>query len=149
MPTALSAMQTVSTRFFGDLQIQRSQILRTVFPIQGFERDKEWILLPSRPDSPWLVLQSMHHAERTFIVCDPLCFFPNYQPDPTIAGPVCGPPKDWATFVICTFLPSAPPTANLRSPLIFNVQSRRGGQFLHPRWPESDDRRRLPQGQEP
>jgi flagellar assembly factor FliW len=38
-------------------------------------------------------------------------------------------------MAICRFRAGHQPTANLRSPLVFNRQTRHGGQFVHGQWP--------------
>ena len=69
------------TARFGSIDVQAQDIL--VFPeaLYGFDREKEFVLLPLDPkvDSPMEWLQSLMTPELSFIVTDPFLFVPQYK----------------------------------------------------------------------
>lgn len=124
---------TIRTRFHGEITISEKDILVMDYDILGFSQAKEYVLLPHRADSPFLYLQSVTDPALAFIVIDPLTFDPDYTL-PLEELPDLGDPQSWAVLCICTVSRSAKgtleATANLKSPLIINRQTRHGGQFV-------------------
>ncbi|CAB1128039.1 Flagellar assembly factor FliW [Candidatus Hydrogenisulfobacillus filiaventi] len=125
-------MPEIATRFFGRLQVREEDLLTCERPILGFEAYRRYVLLPVQPDNPFLYLQSADEPALAFVVIDPLVFFPDYAVAPgDVDLAVAGPPDDWAVLVLLTFEAGRnQPAANLRSPLVFNRWTRRGGQFI-------------------
>ncbi|OLZ10243.1 flagellar assembly protein FliW [Sulfobacillus thermosulfidooxidans] len=126
--------ETIQTRFHGEITISASDILVMDQEILGFAKHRQFVLLPHHPESPFLYLQSVTDPQLAFIVIDPLTFKPDYVvPEEEVPG--LGNPEFWAILCICTVGQSANgqglyATANLKSPLIFNRQTRHGGQFV-------------------
>jgi flagellar assembly factor FliW len=123
-------MRTINTRFHGTIALPDSDVLTVDYPILGFPAEREFVLLPHRPDSPFLYLQSIRTHNLAFVAIDPLLRFPDYQVPQTEIPSELGPSSEWAVLCLCTLRNGQTPTMNLKSPLIFNRESRRGGQFV-------------------
>ncbi|MCL4318973.1 MAG: flagellar assembly protein FliW [Firmicutes bacterium] len=125
---------TIQTRFHGEITISSRDILILDQEILGFPKHRQFVLLPHHQDSPFLYLQSVSDPELAFIVIDPLTFKPDYRiPQDDVTG--LGNSEFWAILCICTVgrvrgKDGLYATANLRSPLVINRQTRRGGQFV-------------------
>ena len=123
-------MLTIETRFHGTLTVPETDLLTVDYEILGFPSERQFLLLPHRPDSPFLYLQSASTPSLAFIVVDPLLAVSDYQiPQGDIPADL-GESSEWAVLCLCTIGSGHPPTMNLRSPLIFNRSSRHGGQFV-------------------
>lgn len=123
-------MSTIDTRFHGSIEIHPQDILRADHEILGFPQERQFVLLPHQADSPFLYLQSIRTVDLAFICIDPLLRVKDYQLPVHELPDALGDPKDWAVLVLCTIGTGAPPSMNLKSPLIFNRQTRHGGQFV-------------------
>ena len=69
------------TARFGSLEIQDKDILLFTDALYGFDREKEFALLPLDPkiESPMEWLQSLRTRELAFILTDPFLFVPEYE----------------------------------------------------------------------
>jgi flagellar assembly factor FliW len=123
-------MPTFETRFHGLMSVEESAILTVDYEILGFPDEKEFVLLPHRADSPFLYLQSVHSPDLAFVTIDPLLRVADYQVPSSDIAKELGQASDWAVLCLCTMGNGQPPSMNLRSPLVFNRHSRRGGQFV-------------------
>lgn len=120
----------IPTRFHGNLEISDRDLITFDPPILGFEMARRYVLLPVRPDSPFLYLQSVEQPSLVFVVVDPFVFFATYSlAEERISG--IGPAEQWAVLTVCTFYSDGrKPSTNLRSPLIVNRHTRTGGQYV-------------------
>ncbi len=119
----------VETRFHGPLTVKPEDIITMDYEILGFAQHRHFILVPHRSDSPFLYLQSTTESTLSFVVIDPLVVMPDYSL-PLEELPDLGDPQLWAILCLCTVGQGGPGTVNLRSPLIINRETRRGGQFV-------------------
>jgi len=123
-------MTTIDTRFHGPITISDQDIITLDWEILGFPRERRYILLPHRADSPFLYLQSVDRPDLAFICIDPLVRVRDYHiPSEDIPRDL-GPSEEWAVLCLCTIQDAQHGTINLRSPLVINRVSRRGGQFV-------------------
>jgi flagellar assembly factor FliW len=69
------------TARFGSLEIQDKDIFLFPDALYGFDKEKEFALLPLDPktESPMEWLQSLRTRELAFIVTDPFLFVPEYK----------------------------------------------------------------------
>ncbi len=124
---------TIPTRFHGAINIFPEDIITLDSHILGFPLHQEFILLPHRPNSPFQYLQSATDPDLAFIVTDPRLVFPNYQ---IIAEDLPAHLNRDASQILCICTTRSHPfgglsvTANFKSPVIFDTQSRHGGQFV-------------------
>lgn len=123
-------MPTIDTRFHGTLTIEESDILTTDYPILGFSSERQFVLLPHEADSPFLYLQSLATPTLAFICIDPLLRVADYTVPRQDIPADLGDSTLWAILCLCTVGQGRHASVNLRSPLIFNRQTRHGGQFV-------------------
>lgn len=140
-------MLTIETRFHGAITVNDTDILTIDYEILGFPGEKRFLLLPHQPDSPFLYLQSVQTPSLAFVAIDPLIRFPEYQIPSGEIPEALGDSSEWAVLCLCTMGNGEAPSMNLRSPLVFNRHTRRGGQFVlslpypiqYPLFPASDE----------
>ncbi|NMP23080.1 flagellar assembly protein FliW [Sulfobacillus harzensis] len=123
-------MPTIDTRFHGRIAIDDADILMVDYEILGFPQERRFVLLPHQANSPFLYLQSVSTPSLAFICIDPLLRFPEYQLPPNELPEPLGEASEWAVLCLCTMGNGHTPSMNLRSPLVFNRRTRRGGQFV-------------------
>ncbi len=121
----------IQTKFHGTMELHDADMLFIDCPpLLGFSQFTRFLLLPHAKDSPFLYLQSTQNPGICFVVVDPWLWIPEYVvPEGEITE--LGPKGAWAVLVVCTIdVASGLVTANLRSPLVINQASRRGGQYV-------------------
>lgn len=123
-------MLTIDTRFHGTITVDEHDILTVDYEILGFSGERQFVLLPHQPDSPFLYLQSVTTASLAFVCIDPLLRFPEYQLPAEEVPSALGDAAEWAVLCLCTVGNGHNPSMNLRSPLVFNRRTRHGGQFV-------------------
>lgn len=67
----------IETRL-GRRAIDPEKIIEFPRGLAGFEEERQFTLLPLRPDAPLLILQSMTRPEVGLLVADPYSFLPSY-----------------------------------------------------------------------
>jgi len=128
------APRTVVTHLFGQIDIQEDQVLDFRDGLLGFSLCKRWLLITGKkPGTAWL--QSAEHGSLAFMLIDPFLTFDGYTAHlgPTeIAQLDAQDPAQIAVFAIVTLPSSDVPetTANLRGPVVINVQARLGAQVV-------------------
>jgi flagellar assembly factor FliW len=134
----------VSTKAWGDLEIDERQ--KVVFPdgLFGFEPQKEYVLLDAEQE-PYYYLQSLDSEAAAFILLKPFLFRSDYEidvEDAELSDIGLDDPSNALVFCIVT-VPSdgSPVTANLQGPLIINRDNRIGRQVVlqDPRWHTKHD----------
>lgn len=121
----------IQTKFHGLRPLEDADLIWLEHPpLLGFSHLRRFILLPHAQDSPFLYLQSAENPGICFVVVDPLLWVPDYAiPQGDIVD--LGSKDEWAALTLCTIDPSQRRmTTNLRSPLVVNKTSRRGGQYV-------------------
>ena len=100
----------------------------------GFPELKDYILLDHDKDSPFKWLQSLDDGAIAFVLINPLLFNPEFEVEVTeaeVSDLDLTNEEDAVISVIIT-MPSNPQnmTANLKAPLVFNLQNRKGKQII-------------------
>ena len=124
------------TARFGSIDVQAEDVLLFPEALYGFDREKEFVLLPLDPniDSPMEWLQSLRTPELAFIVTDPFLFVPQYKMvlnDDEKQQLKVGSTESVVIRVIVT-IPKAHTemTANLVAPLVINQKNRLAKQIV-------------------
>ena len=120
---------------FGTLEFTDQDIISFPEGLIGFEGHTQFVLVPSKPGSPFSWLQSTNDPSLAFLVADPNAFFNDYSPelsdrDASTLG--LSESSDYA-LVVTAAIPSGQPnnaTANLAAPIIINLDSRIGKQVI-------------------
>ena len=124
------------TARFGSIDVQAEDVLLFPEALYGFDREKEFVLLPLDPniDSPMEWLQSLRTPELAFIVTDPFLFVPQYKMvlnDDEKHQLKVESTESMVIRVIVT-IPKvhAEMTANLVAPLVINQKNRLAKQIV-------------------
>ncbi len=124
-----------STTRFGEIEVNLDESIFFPSGLIGFPELTRFVLLNSESEnSPFKWLQSLDDGSIAFILINPLSFKPDYMvevSDEEISGLELTSEENAAISVIVT-MPSNPEemTANLKAPIIFNVENRRGKQVI-------------------
>jgi flagellar assembly factor FliW len=89
----------------------------------GFEHMKDYLLIAKPAEAPFRWLQVKNNPSLAFVVIDPACFMPDYQPDiPQSDVDFLGlfSPDDAAVYVIVTVSGVRRATVNLKGPIVIN-----------------------------
>ncbi|MBC8317930.1 MAG: flagellar assembly protein FliW [Desulfobulbaceae bacterium] len=125
----------VQTSRFGEIEVDRDRIISMTSPFPGFPDSSRFLLLPSKPDSPFLWLQSMDDPELAFVIIHAALLDLDYTPP--IPASVQEELKiqseqDQEILTILT-IPQGKPremTANLLGPVILNSSKRLAKQIV-------------------
>ncbi len=124
-----------STTRFGEIEVNLDESIFFPSGLIGFPELTRFVLLNSESEtSPFKWLQSLDDGSIAFILINPLSFKPDYMvevSDEEITGLELTSEENAAISVIVT-MPSNPEemTANLKAPIVFNVENRRGKQVI-------------------
>ncbi|MBX9974392.1 flagellar assembly protein FliW [Cytobacillus firmus] len=123
----------IQTKFHGEQEINKDDIIQFPSGIPGFLEEKEFFILPLE-GTELFVLQSVKTTEVAFIVTDPFALFPQYEfdlPEEALEKLGIQKEKDVATFAILTVRePFEETTANLQAPLVINQTKKLGKQVI-------------------
>lgn len=127
-------MLKVKTTRFGEIEVIEKDVLELPAGLIGFPELKRYVLLDHDKDSPFKWLQSLDDGSMAFVLINPLLFKPDYTVEVSegeVADLDLKNEEDAVISVIIT-MPSNPQnmTANLKAPLVFNLQNRKGRQLI-------------------
>lgn len=123
----------IRTKFFGEQEINKEEIIQFDTGIPGFPNEKEFYLL-AMEDTPFQVLQSIQTVGVAFIIMEPFQVFPEYEfdlPDEVLQGLKIEKESDIVIFTILTVQePFENTTANLQAPIILNQSNKKAKQYI-------------------
>ncbi len=125
----------LTTRHFGEIEIDKKKILTFADGIPGFEHLTQFAIIHN-PDKElhfhWL--QSMEDGDIAFIIVNPFIFKPDYDfqiPKRAIEKLAIEKPED---IFICTIVvvpeDISKMTANLQAPIVINIKNNKGKQII-------------------
>lgn len=126
----------IATKYSGEVEINRKNIIRFPQGIPSFEEEKEFVLLPfsDSPSSPFFILQSVHTEGLAFVVMTPFSFFPDYEvkiPDSVVEQLEIEKEEDVTLLTIITLRDTLEnSTVNLRGPIVINGAKQLGKQIV-------------------
>ena len=125
----------VKTRNFGTINVRSDQIISLQPGLLGFSQYHRYVLIEHHQEAPFLWLQCLDKSDLAFVVIDPRCFLPDFQP-PLLSKVMqemeVEQPEDLKLLAILT-IPSGKPqemTANLMGPVVINLKTRQGRQLI-------------------
>lgn len=141
----------ILTKFHGEQEINRENIITFPSGIPGFLDEKEFYILPLE-ETDLFVLQSVKTTEVAFIVTDPFVLYPQYEfdlPEEALEKLEIQSDKDVAAFAILTVRePFEETTANLQAPIVINQTIKLGKQIILNQTPfKTKHKIMTPQGQ--
>lgn len=124
----------VKTSRFNEIVVEPGEVVHVQGGLLGFSGLERFVLINNPEQAPFMWLQCIDDGELAFVVVDPFIFFPGYK----IAAkrddlePIGISRIDEATILTIVTIPMNPRdiTANLRGPLVFNVEKREGKQLV-------------------
>src|SRR5690625_1722466 len=124
----------IQTKYFGDVTIPETELIRFPNGLPGFPDEKTFALL-AIPDNPtFLVLQSIDEVNIAFIVMPPHQLYQDYEVeinDPTLDLLEIESEQDVSLLGILTLKdPFSDSTINLQAPLIINHRKRLAKQYI-------------------
>jgi flagellar assembly factor FliW len=137
----------VVSRRFGTFEVPDARIFALEPGLIGFPGARRFVLLDSRPGSPFKWLLCVDEPELGFAVVDPTHFVPTYAAPLALAAGALGcAATDVALFVLVT-IPDRPTEifVNLLAPIVVDLGRRRGRQLVLED-PTLDPAHRIPLG---
>ncbi len=125
----------IETSRFGLLAYEKEDLIHFAGGLFGFEHLKDYLVLPLENNPAFYWLQSVEDGEVAFLVTDPFLFFPSYtvELDEEIRKKLAVEKREQVAVYVIVTVPSADVrdmTANLIGPLVINLASRRGEQYI-------------------
>ena len=126
----------ITTKYLGEVTIDKKDIINFKSGILGFEEEKEFVLLGVPNDELFGFLQSIHNSNIAFLLINPWDFFLDYDieiPDEDLAkiGIHSNEEGQMAVYTIITLGETLKTsTTNLLAPIIINVKDNTGKQFI-------------------
>lgn len=124
----------VNTSRFGEIEINENDLIQMPEGLIGFPELVKFVLLDHDKDSPFKWLQSIDDPEMAFVVISPLTFRPDYMVEVTEdeVSALKLNNSDNAVISVIVTIPMDPKkmSANLKAPLIFNLNNRLGKQII-------------------
>ncbi|KMP11126.1 flagellar assembly factor FliW [Candidatus Nitromaritima sp. SCGC AAA799-A02] len=124
------------TARFGSLEIKDDEIINFPDGLYGFDKEKEFVLLPLDPqiESPMEWLQSLRTPELAFVVTDPFLFVPQYKmvlsDDEKDQLKIKSAESVMIRVIVTIPKVHADMTANLVAPLVINQENRLARQIV-------------------
>lgn len=114
----------ISTKFFGDIEIEEKDIINFEDGLPGFRELYKFILLPIEGNPLLHYMQSVEQAEICFVVINPFAIVEDYQIDiseETVAKLEVEKEEDVSLYTILTIPEDVKKiTANLAAPIVIN-----------------------------
>ena len=126
-------MKTVRTEAPQPPPNKLPRTLKFTAGLLGFEQEREFVLHPAPPNSPYLWLEIAAQPGQGFVVISPTCCVPAYAPDigkPDVEMLSLRSADDAFVLNIVTIGPRGEATLNLRAPLVVNRHTFAGKQCV-------------------
>ena len=127
-------MLKVKTTRFGEIEVKPDDLIELPAGLIGFPELKRYVLLDHDKDSQFKWLQSLDDGAIAFVLINPLLFKGDYTVEVTEAevADLSLKSEDDAVISVIITIPTNPQnmTANLKAPLVFNLQNRKGKQLV-------------------
>ena len=132
-------MPKLSTVYFQELEYSNESIYDFPGGIPGFEDQIAFLFIEQPATRPLVYMQSLLNARLCFLLVPVLPVEPEYRLSLSseelvtlglAAGSAPQIGKDIACFVLLTVSEDAAPTVNLMSPIVLNLQTRKGVQAI-------------------
>ena len=124
----------ITTKFLGEIEIEKQEILTFEQGLLGFEDYKKFILLPIDANLPLVLLQSVDQMEIGFIIAYPFVFKKDYSFDISEEDREqlqIEKEEDALVYAVVTIKENfQDSTINLLAPLIINMDKKLGKQIV-------------------
>jgi flagellar assembly factor FliW len=124
----------IHTKPFGEIEIDKKQIIDFPDGILGFDFVKKFVILDSDENSPFKWMQAFTEPDLAFIIIQPVYFRPDYElavSQSDYEAVEAENADSLLVFAIVTIPPNpAEMTANLQGPIIINSKKKLGRQVI-------------------
>jgi flagellar assembly factor FliW len=124
----------VETKRFGVLEVREDQIITFPEGLPGFPGQRRFVLVDLQEGSPLKFLQSVDDPDLTFLVAEPLTFFPDYRVlvQPEDLAPIALEVPEQGMVVAIVSVPEdfKQATVNLKAPVVINPETALGRQVI-------------------
>jgi flagellar assembly factor FliW len=103
--------------------LKGQSLIQLPYGLLGFERVKNYVLVANPHEDPFMWLQMMDTARKSFLVVSPFLVLPDYSPnlpDADVDFLGLAEPADALVLNICTLRRDGHSTINLRGPVVIN-----------------------------
>ena len=123
-----------NTKYFGEIDYTKDELLTFDKGLFGFEDEKEYLLLPFSAEGTMFSLQSVKTPDLAFTLMHPFSLEPEYAPvlsDDDLKALKAEKSEDLYYYVLCTVKqPVGESTINMKCPLAINPDTRHGLQTI-------------------
>lgn len=146
-------MNTLANTRFGEVHFGPSDVLTFADGLIGFPECRHFLLIRHRDDSPFHWLQSIERPELAFLVTDPARFVEGFCPelDDRDAEELNLDESTPHVLLTTVSIPSGHPQdlrLNLSGPIVINLETRQGRQFVMEGGAYTKEQTRDPEGAE-
>lgn len=125
----------LQTKYFGEIDYERGDVLAFTSGLFGFEDEREFLLLPfDGSDGAMLCFQSTKTPALAFVAMNPFALLPDYSPElqaSELEGLGVKENEELAFYVLCVVKnPVAESTVNLKCPVAINPDTRAACQVI-------------------
>jgi flagellar assembly factor FliW len=132
-------MPILTSRYFGGIEYEENSVLEFPLGIPGFEDERRFLAIEQRANRPLVFVQSVACPDLCFATLPVAAVSPGYRLQLSAEDrgalelgpgerPECG--RELLCLAILSFHADGPPTANLLSPLVVDVRTRKGVQSV-------------------
>lgn len=145
----------IQTKYLGEIDINRDQIISFSKGLLGFPDHNEFVLLNIQGNDHFKFLQDIHNKYISFLLINPWDFFNDYDIDLSDEklGNIGIDPNgdnDMHIYSIVTMRDSLQTsTCNLLAPIVINLRNREGKQFVLDNSPYTTKHMLFSEGEEP
>lgn len=122
----------IRTKYFDEVDIDESTIITFSEGVPSFEDQKRFVLLDFLDNLPFKCLQSIDRFEVSFILVNPWDFFEDYNINIDDSELEIFNDKDMKNYLVYNIVNfrNDSITANLLAPVLINIKSMQGKQFI-------------------
>ena len=118
----------INTSRFGEIEIEEQSVVDMPDGMLGFGEFRQFVLIQHNQGSPFLWYQAVNEPNLAFVIVDPFTFFPDYEVLLTREDLEALQAEELGNLAVFTVvvIPENPEdmTANLRGPVLINVEKR-------------------------
>lgn len=124
----------IQTKYFGEVEVNQEDIIHFPNGLPGFENEVEFALLNLDEAGLYLSIQSIHSKDVALVIANPYLFFKDYEfslDESTLDLLHIKSQSEVAVYSVITLRePFHQSTANLQAPIIINMLTQKGKQFI-------------------
>jgi flagellar assembly factor FliW len=143
----------IETKYFGQVEVAKEQIITFPQGILGFELHREFVILNILDNPNFKILQDLKHPNIAFFIINPWSFFQDYVADiadedlAKIGIEADGEPNLFLFNIVTLGKTFKESTVNLLAPIVINMDKMQGKQYILNDSPYTTRQRLFTQGE--